>query len=74
MNEKIKELAIESQPPYGNFDHQKFAESIIKECVDIMSDSKTYNRCVYTNFDLDRSRCVIQEIVKEINKKFGTKL
>ena len=35
MNQRIKELAIESQPPYGNFDHEKFAKLIIKDIVDI---------------------------------------
>ena len=73
MNERIKELATESQPPYGNFDHQKFAELVIKDIVDIMSDKKTYNRCVYTSHDLYNAGCVTQEIIKVINEKFGIK-
>jgi hypothetical protein len=73
MNERIKELATESQPPYGNFDHQKFAELIIKDIVNVMSDQKTYNRCVYTTHDLDKAICVTQEIIKIINEHFGTK-
>ena len=32
MNKRIKELAIECYNPYGNFDHEKFAELIVKEC------------------------------------------
>ena len=73
MNERIKELATESQPQYGNFDHQKFAELIIKDIVNVMSDQKTYNRCVYTTHDLDKAICVTQEIIKIINEHFGTK-
>ena len=72
MNERIKELAVESQPPYGNFDHAKFAELIIKDIVDIMSDQKVYNRCVYTTHDLDKAKCVAHEFIKTINEKFGT--
>lgn len=73
MNERIKELAIESQPAYGNFDHEKFAKLIINDIVDIMSDQKTYNRCTYTTHDLDKAKCVTQEIIKIINEHFGTK-
>lgn len=32
MNERIKELALECYNPYGNFDHEKFAELIVKDC------------------------------------------
>ena len=32
MNERIKELALECYSPYTNFDHEKFAELIVKEC------------------------------------------
>ena len=32
MNENIKQLAIECYNPYGNFDTEKFAELIVKEC------------------------------------------
>lgn len=74
MNEKIKELAIASQPPYGNFDHKKFAELIIKDIVNIMNDQKTYNRCTYTTHDLGNARCVVQEVIKCVNEQFGTKL
>jgi hypothetical protein len=74
MNEKIKELAIASQPPYGNFDHEKFAELLIKDIVNIMNDQKTYNKCIYTTFDLDKARCVVKEVIKCVNEQFGTKL
>ena len=32
MNERIKQLALECYNPYSNFDHEKFAELIVKEC------------------------------------------
>lgn len=74
MNERIKELAIESQPPYGNFNHEKFAELIIKDIFNVMNDQKTYNRCTYTTHDLDKAKCVVQEVIICVNEHFGTKL
>ena len=35
MNERIKELMLQCHNPYGNFDHEMFAELIIRECVDV---------------------------------------
>lgn len=34
MNERIKELALECYNPYTEFDHEKFAELIVKECME----------------------------------------
>ena len=31
MNERIKQLAVECYNPYSNFDHEKFAQLIVKE-------------------------------------------
>lgn len=73
MNEKIKELAIECYSPYSNFDHEKFAELIIKDIFNIMNDEKSYNRCTYTTHDLSKAACVIEELTKSINNHFGTK-
>jgi hypothetical protein len=39
MNKRIKELALECYNPYSNFDHEKFAELIVKECLTIMTDA-----------------------------------
>jgi hypothetical protein len=36
MNERIKELALECYSPYTNFDHEKFAELIVKECAEFV--------------------------------------
>lgn len=74
MNERIKELAVECQPPYGNFDHQKFAELIIRNIVDIMNDKTNYNKCTYTTYDLSTGKCVTTELIKKINETFGTRL
>ena len=32
MNQRIKELALECYSPYSNFDHERFAELIVREC------------------------------------------
>ena len=74
MNERIKELAVECYNPYTNFDHEKFAELIIKDIFNVMNDKKTYNRCTYTTHDLDKAKCVVQEVIKCVNEHFGTKL
>jgi len=74
MNERIKELAIECYNPYTNFDHEKFAELIIKDIFNVMNDQRTYNRCTYTTHDLDKARCVVHEVIKCVNEHFGTKL
>jgi hypothetical protein len=70
MNERIKELAIECHNPYSNFDHEKFANLILADVIAIIEDPKSYNRCVFTNFDVSRSQCVAVELIKEINQKF----
>ncbi len=40
MNAKIKEIMIECYSPYSNFDHEKFANLLIKECIDIAEDTR----------------------------------
>lgn len=44
MNQRIKELALECYSPYTNFDHAKFAELIVKECVDNVQVWETDSR------------------------------
>ena len=39
MNEKIKSIALECYNPYGNFDLEKFAELIVRECAIICKES-----------------------------------
>lgn len=38
MNKRIKELALECYNPYSNFDINKFAELIIRECMEQVRD------------------------------------
>lgn len=71
MTERIKELAVECYNPYSNFDHEKFAELIIKDIKLIIDDPKNYNRCTYTTFDLDKGKCVASELTIKINEHFG---
>jgi len=70
MNPKIKELALKCYNPYSEFDHELFAKLIIDDIMSIMADHKTYNRCVHTNFDLDRAQCVAAEIAKKIYEDY----
>lgn len=36
MNERIKEIALECYNPYSEFDHNKFAELIVEECIAVV--------------------------------------
>ena len=62
MNERIKQLA-EQATSYNNsdgwlFDKQKFAELIVQECIDTVSDCSV-------------EYCTRPQIVKEIKQHFG---
>ncbi len=70
MNERIKDLAVECHPPYGNFDHAKFADLIIKDVLKIMSNPVNYNSCVYTTFDLDLAKSVARTLSTKIQDHF----
>lgn len=37
MNERIKEIALECYNPYTEFDHEKFAEMIVNECITLVN-------------------------------------
>jgi hypothetical protein len=43
MNERIKELALECYNPYTEFDHEKFANLIIKECIELNRKELSFN-------------------------------
>ena len=45
-------------------------KNAVQQCIDILNDQKNYNQCTYTAFDLDRARCVTDEIVKKIKQQF----
>jgi hypothetical protein len=70
MNDKLKELIAECYNPYSNFDYEKFANLIIEDVLTVMSDSKNYNRCMYTNFDLSTASCVTSELSDKIKQLY----
>ena len=80
MNERIQELALQANlklddlPDDTFIPLEKFAELIVQDIFNIMNDQKTYNRCTYTTHDLDKAKCVVEEVIKCVNENFGTKL
>ena len=56
MNERIKELAEQAgfidrgtnHTAYMNFDHEKFAELIVRECIDVVEDAGGIDKYHYT--------------------------
>ena len=70
MNNRLKELVVECYNPYADFDYEKFANLIVEDMINIMSDPQNYNRCVHTNFDLDRAMCVASELSLKIKKLY----
>ena len=68
MNERIKELAEQAGykhpdavgrcEDYAYFDHEKFAELIVRECIDAVSDCSV-------------EYCTRPQIVSEIKEHFG---
>ena len=69
MNKRVKELAIECYNPYGNFDHEKFAQLIVAECISMIEGMapgyKDYRDQIEDAFRRD--------CVAEIKHKFGVK-
>ena len=45
MNEFIKQLAIECYNPYSDFDHERFAELLVRECARVARATP----CPYTD-------------------------
>jgi protein gp37 len=86
MTERVRELERQAEKfvmsipvsldinEYTSVFNEKFAELIIKDIFNVMNDQKTYNRCTYTTHDLDKAKCVVQEVIKCVNEHFGTKL
>ena len=87
MNERIKELVrqagltqakdFKSGDEVKNFVFgnglEKFAELIISDVLDILADSKNFNKCVYTTFDSSQGQCITIELAKKIKEHFGNK-
>lgn len=70
MNQKIKDLALQCYNPYSNFDHELFAKLIVEDIIESLHDQKNFNRCVHTNFDLDRARCIVSDLSKKIREDY----
>ena len=73
MNKRIKELLEQAGVIFvvipKDTEYEMFAELILADVIAIIEDPQSYNRCVFTNFDANQSRCVAVELVKEINQK-----
>ena len=63
MNKRIKEIALECHNPYGNFDLEKFAESLIRKCAQVSEDDITDGDACCTN--------TAYRISRQIKKHFG---
>jgi hypothetical protein len=84
VNDRIRELREQATEWVSNqvdpdtkirlLNAEKFAELIVQDIFNVMNDQKTYNRCTYTTHDLDKAKCVVQEVIKCVNEHFGTKL
>ena len=71
MKERIKQLALECYNPYGNFDHNKFAELIINECISAVQNTSLAH--AYTTFDLALIKGTIDKCVESIKTEFDIK-
>jgi hypothetical protein len=67
MNKRVKELAIECYNPYGNFDHEKFAQLIVAECIGTVEGMSPGYRDYRDQIE-DAFR---RDCVAEIKHKFG---
>ncbi len=63
MNKRIKEIALECHNPYGNFDLEKFAQSIVRECAQVSEDDITDGDACCTN--------TAYRISRQIKEHFG---
>jgi hypothetical protein len=77
MNERIQQLALEADLTLDDLPDnillplENFAESIVKEVITIVQDSKNYNRTIYTTHDRDRTAGVIEDLIKSIKQQLG---
>ena len=78
MNERIEKLIDDAKltavSEMFEADLKKFAELIVNDIIEIMSDPINYNRCTFTTFDESQAKCVASELAIKINQHFGTKL
>ena len=73
MNERIKELAIESYNPYTNFDHEKFAELIIRDIINLLDSTNTIRHGAGTTYDLSVIEGTVERSINAITEHYGMK-
>jgi hypothetical protein len=75
VNERLQNLAREAGyfefNKWDYFDINKFAELVVNDIIEIMSDPVNYNRCTFTTFDESQAKCVASELATKINQHFG---
>lgn len=69
MNERLKEIAVECSPYYGNFDHTKFANMVVQECIDTM-DKTTFSG-VRTTFDAELASHIKEQVRNNLKALFN---
>ena len=73
MNERIKELAIECYNPYSNFDHEKFAELIVLDIINVLESKNEIRHVAYTTYDLSVIEGTIEKSINAITEHYGMK-
>ncbi len=72
MNPRIKEIALECYNPYGNFDLEKFAQLMVRECIGILETEielvKGYKSTSCNDFDEVWHQGKIEHFTKLIEK------
>ena len=70
---KQANLKGQSETDLSPAEHE-FARLILKECVNILSNKKTYNACVLTTFDHGLAQCVTENSIRAICDNFNIKI
>ena len=73
MNERIKEIAIECYNPYTNFDHEKFAELIVQDIIDVLESKNEIRHVAYTTYDSSMVEATIERSINAITEHYGMK-
>jgi hypothetical protein len=73
MNERIKELAIECYNPYSNFDHEKFAELIVQDIINVLESTNEIRHIAYTTYDSSMVEGTIERSINAITEHYGMK-
>jgi hypothetical protein len=73
MNEKIKELAIACYNPYSTFDHEKFAELIVEDIINVLESTNEIRHIAATTFTLSVVEGTIEKSINAITEHYGMK-